>query len=341
MFPLASFHPDSAVVRGPTLPLGAAGLLVTIRAVTTSTASVPDPQPGGLPSLREAASLVRLHIVAIACLATFVYGWAFTGVWSPWPLVLSAIDWFVINLLNRVVDVEEDALNGVPGTDFAARHPSAILWGCLLLLGGSLIASHLLLPALTWLRVACHVIGFPYNFRMLPGKRRLKELYFFKNSGSAAIFLITVFGYPLAASGWAAGFLPDVTWATVAVCAGFFVLFELSYEVIYDLRDAPGDRAANVRTYPVVHGEAVAVRIVDGLIVVPSLILIAGYGAGVVPWRLVVMVLAAALQLGLYKRALRRGLTKADCIGLTWLGAAQLFAYCIWVAVGLPLDLLA
>lgn len=304
-------------------------------------APLPETETGGLPSLGEAASLVRLHIVAIACLATLVYGWAFTGVWSPWLVVLSAIDWFVINLLNRVVDVEEDTLNGIPGTGFAARHPRALLWGCLLLLGGSLAASHWFLPALTLPRVACHLVGFPYNYRLLPGKRRLKELYFFKNSGSAAIFLITVFAYPLAEAGWSAGFAPDVTWTTVAVCATFFILFELSYEVIYDLRDAPGDRAANVRTYPVVHGEAVAIRIVDALIVIPSIVLIAGYAAGVVPWRLVVMVLAPALQLLLYKLALRRGLTKRHCILLTWLGAAQLFAYCLWVAAGLPLDLTA
>ena len=43
------------------------------------------------------------------------------------------------------------------------------------------------------------------------------------------------------------------------------MLFELSYEVLYDLRDVDGDRAAGVRTYPVVHGLAVGWNVARGL----------------------------------------------------------------------------
>ena len=38
----------------------------------------------------------------------------------------------------------------------------------------------------------------------------------------------------------------------------------------------------------------------------------------------------------LYKRALRRGITARDCIGLTWLGAGLLLTYHLWVVAGLP-----
>jgi len=93
---------------------------------------------------------------------------------------------------------------------------------------------------------------------------------------------------------------------------------------------------AKVRTYPVVHGERVAVRIVDGLIAGASAALVAAYAAGFVPWRGFVMIAAPGIQLAYYKRALARGLTARDCILLTWIGAGLLLAYHLWVAAGLP-----
>src|SRR5439155_25115480 len=104
--------------------------------------------------------------------------------------------------------------------------------------------------------------------------------------------------------------------AGLAAAAGFFFLFELSYEVIYDLRDAPGDAAAGVRTYPVVHGERGAVRIADGLIAASMALIAGGFAAGALPWRVFVVIAAPAIQLVVYKRALRRGITAADCVGL-------------------------
>jgi 4-hydroxybenzoate polyprenyltransferase len=300
-------------------------------------AESPDPSPRGIGGLLAvSASLIRLHIVAIACLATSVFGWALTGRWWWLPLAACAADWFVINLMNRVADLEEDAANGILGADVAARHPRAFTGLCWAVLLGSLLATHLLLPALTPWRIACHAIGFPYNFRLLPGKRRFKELYGLKNLASGVIFLITSFAYPIAAAG---GVLSaDVSWVTVAAVAGFFLLFELSYEVIYDLRDAPGDALAEVKTFPVVHGEAISLRIVNSLIGGSLVILIGAYAAGYVPWRLFVMLLAPVLQFFLYRRAVARGITSADCVGLTWLGAVQLALYHGWVFAGLPLE---
>ena len=129
---------------------------------------------------------------------------------------------------------------------------------------------------------------------------------------------------------------PNISGLTIVLTAAFFFLFELSYEVIYDLRDAEGDALAEVRTYPVVHGPDGAVRIIDGLIVGSLLCLFGGYFGGWVPWRIFIMFCAPLMQLVVYKRALRRGITAADCVGLTWLGAGLLFAYHLWVAAGLP-----
>ena len=54
------------------------------------------------------ASVSRLHIVAIAALGTFTFGWLFTGRHLPQLAAITAFDWFLVNLLNRVVDLPED-----------------------------------------------------------------------------------------------------------------------------------------------------------------------------------------------------------------------------------------
>jgi 4-hydroxybenzoate polyprenyltransferase len=291
------------------------------------------------------ASISRLHIVAIAALGTLTFGWLFTGHY-PWILAaICALDWFLVNLLNRVVDLREDRANQIVGTDFVSRHRRAIMvlgFGVLL---SSLGLVYLYMPALTPLRLAYHALGFAYNWPVLPGRRRIKQLYFWKNAASAMGFMLTVFGYPLASLGWTMdparllpgmSLAPGISWATVLYAAGFFILFELSYEVIYDLRDADGDRLANVRSYPVVHGERGAVRIIDGLLLASLAFLVVGYAAGAVPWCLFIMSVAPVLQLVIYKRALRRGITAQDCTRLTWLGAALLASYHLWILADLP-----
>jgi len=290
-------------------------------------------------SLRLLASVSRLHIVAIATLGTFTFGWLFTGDY-PWLLAgVCALDWFIVNLLNRVVDLEEDKVNRITGVAFVDRNRRAIVVAGFALLVASLVLVALIHPELTLLRVAYHSLGLAYNWPILPGRRRIKQLYFFKNTASAAGFVITVFLYPLSLAGWGADpaqLAPGIGAATIWVTVAYFVLFELSYEVIYDLRDEEGDRAANVLTYPVVHGAKGAMRIIDGLIFVSAAILAAGYATGVVPWRIFVMIVAPFLNLAFYKRAVKRGITSADCVTLTWVGAALLLCYHLWVVAGLP-----
>lgn len=284
-----------------------------------------------------AASVGRLHIVAIAAMGTFTFGWLFTGrhLWSL--ALLCALDWFLVNLLNRVVDLPEDRQNRIVGTDFVAGHRGLLVALGFGVLFASLIATAVLVPALTPLRVGYHALGLAYNWPLLPGRRRIKQLYFWKNTASATGFMLTVFGYPLAIAGWSLHALaPGIGLATLAWSAVFFFLFELSYEVIYDLRDAPGDRTAGVRTYPVVHGEHGAVRVIDGLLAGSMAALVIGWATGALPWRIFIMICAPLVQLVLYKRFVRRGVTSRDCIGLTWLGAALLVSYHLWIAVGLP-----
>ena len=284
-------------------------------------------------------SVGRLHITAIAALGVFTFGWLFMGEY-PWLLALvCGFDWYVVNLINRIVDFEEDEANRIAGADFAIRNKSAILTAVVMVLILSIFLVHFLNPAITWLRIGAHLLGAAYNWPILPGRRRLKRLYFWKNTASAAGFMITLFGYPLATMAWGHGpteFPPGISWATVLFSGTFFLLFEISYEVIYDLRDVKGDTLAGIKTYPVVHGERVAVHIIDGLMLTSMAVLIAGYAIHVLPWRVFIMIAAPTPQFIAYKRALRRGVSAADCIRLTWLGVAMLFIYHIWVIAELP-----
>lgn len=281
----------------------------------------------------------RLHITAIAAMGVFTFGWLLMGRY-PWLLTaVCAFDWFIVNLINRIADVREDRLNSISGTRFVRRHRQRLLWTAIGLLGVSLGAIHLLNPAITGLRIGGHLLGFCYNWPLLPGRKRLKQLYFWKNFSSGTGFLVTVFGYPLAtilSAGSTARFPAGITWPTVLFTALFFLLFIQSYEIIYDLRDVTGDRALGIKTYPAVHGVPIAARIIDTLIFSAMAVLVAGYGLSILPWRIFIMVGAPVLQLIVYRPALRRGITAADCRRLTWLGALLLLVYHLWIFAGLP-----
>ena len=288
---------------------------------------------------RTFADISRVHITTIAALGVFTFGWLFVGTYQWLITAVCALDWYIVNLINKTVDLDEDSANEIPGTVFVHRKRRLLLSVVFTFLLVSLIVVHFLNPAITGLRITCHVLGFFYNFPLLPGKRRLKQIYFWKNNASAVGFLITVFGYPLATACWGNRphcFPPGISWATVMFSAVFFYLFEISYEVIYDLRDVKGDAVAGIRTYPVVHGIPIAIHIVDGLIFTSIAVLSMGYMLGFVPWRIFVMGAAPFLQLVFYKNAMRRGITAKDCIRITWMGVAMLVTYHIWVVAGLP-----
>ena len=305
-----------------------------------------DPRPPASPLARfgvylgDLVAVLRLHIVLVAVFGSLVFGWLMTGRYLWWIGVVVALDWFLINLLNRITDLAEDLKNGIRGTAGVARRRSLVTGLSFAALFGSLIALHLVWPALTPWRVSVHLIGLGYNFKLVPtprGLSRFKELYFFKNTMSAVIFLHTCFAYPLALAGAEARTLP---WPAVATLMIFFFLFELTYEVLYDLRDLEGDRAEGVPTYPVVHGDATAVRIIDGLLAGAALALVVGLARGWLGVREGLMLFAPALQFFFYRARLSRGLTPRDCIVLTDLGSAQLVLFLVgtalWQRAGLP-----
>jgi 4-hydroxybenzoate polyprenyltransferase len=289
--------------------------------------------------LAEVRAIARTHIMLVAMAATVVFGWIATGS-RPWALTLVVtVDWFLINLMNRITDVDEDLRNRIPGTARVARRRRALTVGSIGLMLTSFAVTHAIWPALTPLRLIVQAIGIAYNYRVVPtprGLSRFKEMYFFKNFGSSVLFVLTCFVYPLAAAGWER----VVPWSTMIVLALFFVPFELTYEILYDMRDLEGDRAARIPTYPVVHGVENARRIIDGLLVASVVMLVTSFFLRVLGVRELLMAVAPITQWVFYRARYRRGLTARDCVVLTHLGTAQLAAFIVgtalWERAGLP-----
>jgi 4-hydroxybenzoate polyprenyltransferase len=307
------------------------------RRVQRMETTLTQPVAGG--ALKDALAIARYHIVLVAMTASVVFGWLMTGRY-PWAIALVVgLDWFLINLLNRVTDLAEDLRNGIPGTERVARRARVLTIGGLVILFGSLAGLHFVWPWLTPFRLAVHAIGLAYNYRLIPtleGRARLKEIYFLKNFGSACIFVLTCFLYPLAA--WRGPLLMKTS--AIGCLVLFFVAFEMSYEVLYDLRDLPGDREEGIPTFPVVHGPERAQTIIDALLAISFVTLLSGIALGLLGVREGLMLFAPIVQRLFYRGRVRRGLSTHDCVILTHLGTAQLVLFlvgtAVWLRLGLP-----
>jgi 4-hydroxybenzoate polyprenyltransferase len=286
-------------------------------------------------------AIARWPIVLVAMTACVAFGWIETGE-RLWVVALvCGLDWFLINLMNRITDVAEDLANGIAGTSLVARHQRALTIFCAALLVGSFVLGHLAWPALTPARVAVQLIGLGYNYPIVPtpkGFSRFKEMYFFKNFGSAVLFVLTCFVYPLLA-----GPARIASAGTIATLVLFFVPFELTYEILYDLRDIDGDRQEGVPTYPVVHGAERARQIIDALLVVAGVALVVGLALGAIGVREGLMLVAPFSQRAFYRPRYAKGLTPRDCIVLTHLGSAQVALWIAgtwaWSLAGLPANI--
>jgi len=168
---------------------------------------------------------------------------------------------------------------------------------------------------------------------VLPGRRRLKQLYVLKNASAAALFIISVVGYPLTALASQV----RVGWPYVLVLSTFFFFFEMSFEVIYDFKDVAGDRAEGVPTYPAVHGERAGRRVFDLFVLLAAGSLLGSYLAGITGFKELIILLAPALQAIAFEPFARRGYRAADTVRLTHLGSLQLLIYNLYIWLGLPI----
>jgi 4-hydroxybenzoate polyprenyltransferase len=281
-------------------------------------------------SAADFLGLGRFHIVAIAALAAVVFGWELDGRvrWTAGALV--GFDWFLLNLFNRIADVPEDKRNGVSGTGFVEQNAGALMRIAVLALAVSLIGARPLGTPLLALRVLFHLGGFAYSFPTVGP--RIKEIFLVKNVFSGLLFLLSVVGVPLA--------LRDGTpplAEVVALCA-FFLPLEITYELIYDLRDAAGDAASGIVTLPVKWGEQRTRAFIELLLAASAAALLIGHLAGALEWRELVMIAAPIQQALVLRLWIPREVRKRDAVAITWLGAAQLASYLVWIGLGLPLE---
>ena len=288
-------------------------------------------------SLADALSIARYHIVLIAMTGMLTFGWLMSGRYLWGLALIVGLDWFLINLMNRITDIAEDRKNGIPGTERVAGKQRLLTALSVLLLGGSLIVTQVLWPALLWVRLAVQLIGLAYNYRLLPlgrgfARTRFKEMYFFKNFASACLFILTCFVYPYLVAGNALGPGLGLSGAAVVTLAAFFLLFEHTYEILYDFRDLEGDKAEGIPTYPVVHGPDRARQLLAALLWLAAGVLLVGLGTGTLGVREGLMVAAPLIQWLFYRRRLAVGLTSPDCVRLTHVGTALLVLFLVGTA---------
>ncbi|MCA9520442.1 MAG: UbiA family prenyltransferase [Myxococcales bacterium] len=305
---------------------------------TTSGATSNPASPSGvLATLSMFLGASRFHIVIISFLATMTFSWLFSGIFGPLVALVVAIDWWILDVGNKISDLAEDLRNNPT----EARWVSANERGLSIAAVGAFLVTLALTPLLGWLlvglRVVFQLLGVFYNFRSIPwfgGRRtRFKDLYAVKNPAAGVLFLLSVIGYPLAAFGSQI----QVSWAYIGLLALFFLLFENSFEVIYDLKDIPGDRAEGIPTFPAVHGDRVGLFVVAGLASAAAIVIVIGYLTRVFGFRELLIVMAPLLQLAIVPIFRRRGYRAHDTVWITHLGSAQLAIYLTYAWLELPI----
>src|SRR5436190_24015587 len=109
-------------------------------ALTSPASSAAGSAPRHTHWLGDALAIARYPIMLVAMTATVVFGWLMTGQ-RPWAVALVAgLDWFLINLMNRITDLAEDQKNGIRGTARVAARRGLLTASSFGLLGGSLLA---------------------------------------------------------------------------------------------------------------------------------------------------------------------------------------------------------
>jgi 4-hydroxybenzoate polyprenyltransferase len=278
-------------------------------------------------------SASRFHIVLIAGLGTLTFGWLLCGVHEPWSALCAALDWWILDVGNKLSDLSEDRVNSPEEARWVERHRRGLGAACWGALGASLVPTALFAPWLVPLRMGFQLLGLLYNFPWLPGRRRLKNLYLWKNTTAGVLFLMSVMGYPLVVLPTAR----EVDLAYLIFMGAFFFFLEHSFEIIYDFKDVEGDRRERVRTYPAVHGERGAARVFYGVVGLSAAMLVAGACVGVLGFREVIILLAPAVQIVAFHVYRRRGYRAQDTVTITHLGSIQLLIYNAYVWAGLPI----
>lgn len=260
--------------------------------------------------MRDVLRLVRFPNLALAAAGVLAGGWIAAGriAW-PAPLLWAALSGIGLgaagNVLNDLWDEPADRANARSDRPLAAGRLArgvahlAVLWGTLLGLGAAALVSGIEAAA------ALAALGVMAVYSPVLKRRGVL--------GNVAVGVVA--GFPLefgalAVGRAAAGLVPWVLAAWIHVVR----------EIVKDIDDLTGDRAAGRRTIAVVSGPAVAARVaaVAGLAFVPVSIALpwaARYGG----WYFAVAAAAQLVMLGLARR-LARGAARGAS---GWLKAAM------------------
>jgi len=221
----------------------------------------------------------RLHVFLMPVFPTL-----FWNMWLKLPLPFSYYVMIVLTaaagyMYNIWTDHEEDAINYDTRYLVIGRGHR----GTLAAMIACYVGSNLCALAAGWgflfFNLLQHVLGCLYSTRVPIGARtvRIKEVPFLKNVYAALFWsfalMLTPFvyaGVPVTASGW----------VIVFICFGMSFFVELSW----DLRDVAGDRAAGVRTVPIVLGIRFAVGLLSAVHVLTCLLAFWAVREGLLGW---------------------------------------------------------
>lgn len=194
-------------------------------------------------------------------------------------------DWLIVPLLathayqlNRLSDLEEDRVND-PADALAAHRSRHVILGIVL----SCAAGALFLGFQTANAGGLAIIaillalGIAYSIPLFGSpRRRIKDVLGAKNLAPAAGIALTVCLYPAVNAGLAFSF-------EMAACLSALFTGSVLLEILCDVRDRDGDRAAGVNTLPVVLGPGRTRIIVNALNAGSALLLAAAVLFGILP----------------------------------------------------------
>ena len=154
---------------------------------------------------------------------------------------------FSVYSLNKLTDVDEDAINMPERAGFLAGRRRLILYTSL----GAHILSILLIflvkPLAVPILFVPHAVNAIYGTRLIPGVPRLKDIPVVKSMSVALSWgLLTTF--------LSAIDMVVISWKLIALVFYFVMVKMFINTVLYDIRDVEGDRETGIRTMPVILG---------------------------------------------------------------------------------------
>lgn len=152
-----------------------------------------------------------------------------------------------IYIFNKATDMQEDAIN-LAGLPIEKKHYRQVIIAALICL---VVPIPFLFqwPTLLILYIGLGGIGYFYSkpLKFWSYRRRLKDVFFVKNAVSAASWGAVPALVPALYQGQELGIETFLIWLNT-----FFFVFAI--EVVWDIRDIEGDKAAGVKTIPNVYG---------------------------------------------------------------------------------------